>query len=46
MRHQIIEIISRNLTIRTEYFTLEQDIQIYLAKYFSAVDAFDGVLVF
>ena len=47
MRNRIINFIETALAQRdNEYYTREQDIQIYLAKYLSEVDAFDSVLNF
>lgn len=43
MRQQIIEIIQNNLLTRTEFFTREQEIQIYLANIFENSRFFDRV---
>jgi hypothetical protein len=43
MRNQIREMLRAALAARQEYFTREQDIQIYLAKYFESSNFFERV---
>jgi hypothetical protein len=43
MRNQIIEIIEETLTSREEFFTREQEIQIYLAYHLNQRNIFDNV---
>jgi hypothetical protein len=45
MRNQIITIINDALLFREEYFTREQEIQIYLADYLNRKNLFDNVFL-